>query len=118
MEMYRQVGDLQVDDTGVAYRGLIVRHLILPEGLSGSEDSLTWLAQKISPAITISIMSQYYPCHKAPEIPGLSRTITFTEYSEVVDLLEKLGLENGWLQEMDAPTNYLPDFARKGSPFE
>jgi putative pyruvate formate lyase activating enzyme len=116
-EMYRQVGDLMVDENEIAYRGVIVRHLILPDRLSGSEDSLTWLAQQVSPTITLSIMSQYYPCHKASEIPGLSRTITYEEYSEVVELLEKLGLENGWLQEMDAPANYLPDFTRKGNPF-
>jgi putative pyruvate formate lyase activating enzyme len=117
-EMYRQVWDLQVDENEVAYRGLIVRHLILPERLAGSEDSLTWLARNVSPTVTVSIMSQYYPCHKATQMQGLSRTITYEEYSEVVALLEKLGLENGWLQEMDAPTNYLPDFSREGHPFE
>jgi putative pyruvate formate lyase activating enzyme len=91
--------------------------LILPGGLAGSEQSLTWLAQEVSPSITVSIMSQYYPCHKAPQIPELARTITYAEYSEVANLLEKLGLENGWLQEMDAPANYLPDFTREGHPF-
>jgi putative pyruvate formate lyase activating enzyme len=117
-EMYRQVGDLQIDANEIAARGLIVRHLILPGGLAGSADSLTWLAQEVSPNVTISIMSQYYPCHKAAGIPELARTITYEEYSEVVNLLEKLGLENGWLQEMDAPDNYLPDFGREGHPFE
>jgi putative pyruvate formate lyase activating enzyme len=117
-EMYRQVGDLQVDENEIAYRGVIVRHLILPERLAGSEESLTWIAQKVSNTITLSIMSQYFPCFKATRTPELSRTITYEEYSEVTALLEKLGLENGWLQEMDAPANYLPDFTRKDSPFE
>jgi putative pyruvate formate lyase activating enzyme len=116
-EMYRQVGDLQIDKNEIAYRGIIVRHLILPGNLAGSEESLTWLTGEISQAITVSIMSQYYPCHKATEIPELSRTITYKEYSRVVELLEKLGVENGWLQEMDAPANYLPDFSREGHPF-
>lgn len=116
-EMYRQVGDLQVDENEIAYRGVIVRHLILPGDISGSEQSLTWLAQEVSESVTVSIMSQYYPCYKAKEIPELSRTITYGEYSAVVDLVEKLGLENGWLQEMDAPTNYLPDFSQEGNPF-
>jgi putative pyruvate formate lyase activating enzyme len=116
-EMYRQVGDLQVDENEVAFRGVIVRHLILPGGLAGSEESLTWLAREVSPSITVSIMSQYYPCHLATQILELARTITYEEYSEVVDLLKKLGLENGWLQEMDAPTHYLPDFNREGHPF-
>jgi putative pyruvate formate lyase activating enzyme len=116
-EMYRQVCNLEVDDNEVAMRGLIVRHLILPEKLAGSHDSLTWLAREVSVDVTISLMSQYYPCHLAKGITGLSRTITYDEYSEVVDLLHELGLENGWLQEMDAPANYLPDFEREGHPF-
>ena len=116
-EMYRQVGDVQVDEDEIAFRGVIVRHLILPEKIAGSQESLTWLASEVSPNVTVSIMSQYFPCHKARQIPGLDRTITYEEYSEVVELQEKLGLENGWLQEMDAPTNYLPDFNREGNPF-
>jgi putative pyruvate formate lyase activating enzyme len=118
LEMYRQVGNLQVNENELAFRGVIVRHLILPDGLSGSAESLRWLSQEVSPDITLSIMSQYYPCYKAGQIPSLSRTITYQEYSVVVDLLEKYGLENGWLQEMDAPSNYLPDFNREGHPFE
>jgi putative pyruvate formate lyase activating enzyme len=117
-EMYRQVGNLQVDEDEIAYRGVIVRHLILPSQIAGSKESLTWLAREVSPEVTISIMSQYFPCHKATQMPELARTITFEEYSEVVKLQEKLGLENGWLQEMDAPANYLPDFNREGHPFE
>ena len=72
-EMYRQVGDLQVDENEVAYRGVIVRHLILPDGLAGSAESLTWLAREVSPSVTVSIMSQYYPCHLAIKIPELSQ---------------------------------------------
>jgi putative pyruvate formate lyase activating enzyme len=117
-EMYRQTGDLKSDENEIAYRGVIVRHLILPEGVAGSEDSLRWLAEEVSRTITISVMSQYYPCFKALDTPELSRTITYGEYKKVVDIMEKLGLENGWLQEMDAPANYLPDFDRDGHPFQ
>ncbi len=116
-EMYRQVGDLVVDDDGLARRGLIVRHLILPHGIAGSQDSLSWLARALSPDVTVSIMSQYYPCHRAPTVPLLSRKITAAEYSQVVDLLEGLGLENGWVQEMDSAETYLPDFQRHPHPF-
>jgi putative pyruvate formate lyase activating enzyme len=115
-EMYRQVGDLQTDEDEIAYRGLIVRHLILPERLAGSRASLSWLAREISPTVTISVMSQYFPCHMANQNPPLDRTLIYAEYAEVTDLLKKLGLENGWLQEMDAPANYLPDFSRE-NPF-
>jgi putative pyruvate formate lyase activating enzyme len=117
-EMYQQVGDLELDENEIAVKGVIVRHLILPESLAGSRRSLTWLARQISPNITVSIMSQYYPCHQAAQYRELSRTITYEEYSKVVDLLEELGLDNGWLQEMDAPANYLPDFNREGHPFQ
>ena len=116
-EMYRQVGELVVDDEGIAHRGLIVRHLILPNRLAGSQDSLTWLAGEVSPTVTVSIMSQYLPTHRAVRIPLLARTISSSEYSEVIGLLDKLGIENGWVQEMGASDNYLPDFAHEGHPF-
>ncbi|MBI2979956.1 MAG: radical SAM protein [Chloroflexi bacterium] len=117
-EMYRQVGDVVLDEAGVAQKGLIVRHLILPNGLAGSEDSLTWLVNQVSPAVTVSIMSQYFPAHRAGRIPALLRTISPSEYSEVVRLVDRLGLENGWIQEMGAAENYLPDFKRPGHPFD
>ena len=117
-EMYRQVGDLVVDKHGIAQRGLIVRHLILPNDIASSQESLTWLAQELSPSVTVSVMSQYSPQHKAPQIPLLSRKISTAEYETVLDLLFDLKLDNGWMQEMDAPDNYLPDFEREGHPFD
>jgi len=116
-EMYRQVGNLILDDAGLARQGLIVRHLILPNNVAGSEESLSWLAQEISPEATVSIMSQYLPVHRATKIPEISRKILLAEYEAVVDLLSRLGLENGWLQEMGAQENYVPDFDRDGHPF-
>ncbi len=116
-EMYSQVGNLVVDDDGIAQRGLIVRHLILPNRLAGSQDSLTWLVQEISPKVAVSIMSQYFPAHRASRIPLLSRTILSAEYSEVTRLIDELSLVNGWIQEMGASKNYLPDFASEGAPF-
>jgi putative pyruvate formate lyase activating enzyme len=117
-EMYRQVGNLVVDENGVARRGLIVRHLILPEDIAGSEDSLRWLAGEVSPDVALSVMAQYYPANKAGRITALSRRIKYEEYSKVVSLLRRLDLNNGWVQEMDAPENYRPDFALEGHPFE
>jgi len=115
-EMYRQVGNLIVDG-GIAQKGLIVRHLILPNRIAGSKDSLTWLVREVSPRVTVSIMSQYFPTNLAPQIPLLSRTISSEEYKEVMELVEKLGIENGWLQGMGASRDYLPDFSRPGYPF-
>jgi len=118
LEMHRQVGDeLVLDDSGLAQRGLIIRHLILPNGLAGSRDSLTWLVHNISPEVTVSIMSQYYPAHLAPRMPELRRGISVSEYSQVFELLDELGLDHGWVQEMDAAENYLPHFERGGHPF-
>ena len=116
-EMYRQVGGLVVDKSGLAQRGLIVRHLILPNGLSGSRESLTWLAKEISSRVTISAMSQYHPLHRAYQFPLLSRNISPSEYQEVLKVMEELGLEKGWTQKMDAQEDYLPDFEREGHPF-
>ena len=116
-EMCRQVGELVVDESGVAQRGLIVRHLILPNGIAGSEESLTWLAREVSPTVTVSIMAQYYPSHKARDERLLSRTISQAEYEEVLRLLDEVGLENGWVQEIGVAENYLPDFDREGHPF-
>jgi len=116
-EMHRQVGSLMVDEFGLAQRGLIVRHLILPKGLAGCEQSLTWLARELSPTVTVSIMSQYLPLHWAPRIPLLSRKISAAENETVLQLLNDVGIENGWVQGMGASEDYVPDFEWEGHPF-
>jgi len=117
LEMYRQAGDLILNDSGLAQKGLIVRHLILPNGLAGIRDSLTWLVKEVSQKVTVSIISQYYPAHLAHQIPQLQRKISLPEYLDVLKLLDELGLENGWIQDMEAAENYLPHFDRDGHPF-
>ncbi len=116
-EMYRQVGDLEMDESDVAQRGVIVRHLVLPNDIAGSRESLTWLAREVSPTITVSIMSQYLPVHRAGTFPEIARKITCAEYQAVLKLVDELGLENGWIQEMESPESYVPDFEREGHPF-
>jgi putative pyruvate formate lyase activating enzyme len=116
-EMYRQAGNLLLDENAIAQRGLIVRHLILPGGLAGSEESLTWLAKEVSPELNVSLMAQYYPAHHAARFPALSCGISEAEYFEVIDLLDKLNMDNGWIQEMSASDNYQPDFEQGGHPF-
>jgi len=117
-EMYRQVGDLLVNKDGVAKKGLIVRHLILPERLAGSEELITWLAKELSSKVTVSIMSQYYPTHLSSSFASLRRKITAAEYQEVVHMVNAAGMENGWFQEMESAETYLPDFMRTEHPFE
>lgn len=99
-EMFRQVGNLVVDDAGIAERGLIVRHLVLPNGLSGTETVMRFLAEEVSRDVYISLMAQYFPAYKAVESGELSRRITHEEYEEARSIMEKYGLENGWMQEI------------------
>ncbi len=94
-EMHRQVGDLKIDDDGIAYRGLLVRHLILPNDIAGSEKIFRFLAEKVSKNTYINIMDQYRPEFKAWEFEGLSRRPTSKEYSDAVKLAESYGLTNG-----------------------
>ena len=118
VEMFRQVGPLIIDENGLAKRGLIVRHLVLPGGLSGSRRALKRLADEISPDITVSLMAQYYPASHARGMPELARTITVSEYEEALDAFADSGLENGWAQELsEAPDYYQPDF-HQANPFE
>lgn len=99
-EMYRQVGDLKMDDNGIAVRGLLVRHLVLPENISGTRGSMNFVANEISPKTYISLMSQYFPAYTAPESEILKRKITGPEFQDAVDAFHDSGLENGWIQEI------------------
>ncbi len=100
-EMFRQVGNLELDEQGIAKRGLIIRHLILPGGLSGTEGVMKFLAEEISKDVHISLMSQYFPAYRINEFKELSRRITVEEYEDARSIMEKCGLENGWVQERD-----------------
>ncbi|MFH0748753.1 MAG: radical SAM protein [Candidatus Bathyarchaeota archaeon] len=95
-EMYRQVGDLQSDNRGIAQRGLLVRHLVLPSNLAGSEKVLDFLAKEISKDCYVNIMAQYRPCGKAGEYPELNRRPTLPEYVRVINYARKLGLHRGF----------------------
>lgn len=98
-EMLRQVGHLELDDAGVAVRGLIIRHLVLPEGAAGSGETLRWIAANLGTETHIALMNQFFPAHRAAETPGIHRKITDEEYDEAVEALEEAGLENGWVQD-------------------
>jgi putative pyruvate formate lyase activating enzyme len=91
-EMHRQVGDLQTDEWGVAQRGLLVRHLVLPNQLAGTEEVIRFLAQEVSHNTYLNIMAQYHPAYKALDWPRLSRRITDREFSEAVELAHRYGL--------------------------
>ena len=101
-EIYRQVGDTLVLDDGIARRGMIVRHLILPGGLSGTPQVMAWLASALSPNVHVSVMNQYFPAHKAVNDPVLGRKATASEYEAALDAFEAAGLQNGWMQEHES----------------
>ena len=94
-EMHRQVGDLTVNERGIAYRGLLIRHLVLPNNLGGSEKVLEFAAE-LSKECYVNIMAQYRPCGRAYEHEELSRRPTSTEYYRVVNYARKLGLHRGF----------------------
>jgi putative pyruvate formate lyase activating enzyme len=99
-EMHRQVGDLILDSKGIAMRGLLVRHLILPRGISGTAEIMQFLSEEISEKTAVSLMSQYFPAHEATRMEGVGRRITREEYLEARKILERYGLTEGWHQEI------------------
>ena len=100
-EMHRQVGDLVLDGHGVAQRGLLVRHLVLPDGIAGSGEVLGFLANEVSRNTHVNLMDQYRPCYRADEYPELDRPITRGEYREALAAAERAGLAR--LDRRDMP---------------
>jgi putative pyruvate formate lyase activating enzyme len=117
-EMYRQTGaEIDLDDDGHITRGLIIRHLVLPGQVENSKAVLRFIAEKLSPDVYISLMSQYHPTPAVRDHPKLHRCLRPEEYEQVVDEFERLGFYRGWVQNLSSPSHYLPDFDRR-HPFE
>ena len=91
-EMHRQVGDLVMDERGIATRGLLVRHLVLPEGLAGTEEVVEFIAAEISPHTYLNVMDQYHPCDRACEHPFLNRRIGVREYEDALACARRAGM--------------------------
>jgi putative pyruvate formate lyase activating enzyme len=91
-EMHRQVGDLAEDDQGVARRGLLVRHLVLPDGLAGTREIMEFLAREISPRTYVNVMGQYRPCGRAAEHPTLRKFLTTLEHEQAQQMAREAGL--------------------------
>ncbi len=98
-EMQRQVGVAQIDGHGIIKRGLIIRHLVLPDNISGTEKIMKFIAQEISADTYISLMSQYLPSYQAGNFPEINRRITSEEYARAQQAMQKYGLSCGWIQE-------------------
>ena len=115
-EMKSQVGDLIIAG-GVAQRGLLIRHLVLPSGLGGTKKVIRWIKGHLGPGTAVSLMSQYYPAGRAAAIPMINRRISKAEYDPLVDFMREEGFENVFLQDLESSHAYRPDF-RKREPFQ
>ena len=108
-EMYRQVGTPVLDENGVMKKGLMIRHLILPNEVQNSKKVLKWIKENIDSNVYVSIMAQYFPTYKAKEIPEIARKITKEEYEKVENYLYELELQNGYIQELgEHEEEYVP----------
>ena len=93
-EMHRQVGELAVDEQGIAQRGLIIRHLVMPENIAGTDRFVRWVAKELTPTTYVNIMAQYRPEHEAFDHPEISRRITNDEWSQAMAWAKEAGLTN------------------------
>ena len=113
-EMYRQVGAPILDENGIMKKGLMIRHLILPNYIENSKKVLKWIKENMDNKVYISIMAQYFPTYKAKEDNMINRKLNNEEYKELEDYLFSLGLENGYMQELgEHEEEYVPDFKDK-----
>jgi putative pyruvate formate lyase activating enzyme len=110
LEMFRQVGHLQIDSNGLAKKGVLCRLLVLPGNLNQVDKILQWLSKHLGTSTCISLMAQYYPAYNASKYPLLSRPITSGEYEFALDRYEDLGFHNGFIQELAATPEWTPDF--------
>lgn len=98
-EMHRQAGIAKFDKQDIMQRGTIIRHLVLPDNISGTQKIMQFIAKEVSEETYISLMSQYHPYYKAELSPEINRRISYSEYEEAKKLMKKYGLYNGWTQD-------------------
>lgn len=115
-EMFSQVGPVQFDEQGMLQKGVVVRHMVMPNGVEDTMDILTWIAEYLPlDDILVSVMSQYTPFYKSADYPEINRRLTQEEYDRVLDWMECMGIEQGFVQELSsAKEEYTPDFSLQG----
>lgn len=117
-EMYYQKGSvLSINEDGIADRGMLIRHLVLPGHVEESKKVLKSIAEELSTGVHISLMSQYHPTTMVVNHPQLNRALYKSEYETVAEAMEEMRFRNGWIQDMDSFQNYRPDFSKE-NPFE
>jgi len=114
-EMKRQVGRNRYTEDGIIEKGLIIRHLVLPGHTDDSKQLLKWIHDDLGPRTSVSLMSQYYPIHRAAELPGMNRRLSPEEYEDVRRCFVELGFDEGFAQDhSSASRDYTPDFDGRG----
>ena len=108
-EMYRQVGSPKLNEEGIMQKGLMVRHLILPNEIENSKKVLKWIKENLDENVFISIMAQYFPTYLAKDVENLNRKLTKEEYEEIENYVYELDLENGYMQDLgEHEEEYVP----------
>ncbi len=111
LQMYKQVGSPKLNKDGIIEKGLIIRHLVLPNYIENSKNVLKWIHENIDKNVYVSIMAQYFPTYKAKQDEKINRKLTKEEYSEIEEYVLKLGIENGYMQELgEHEEEYVPNF--------
>ena len=111
LEMYKQVGSPKLDENGIIKKGLMIRHLVLPNNIEDSKNVLKWIKENLNDEVYINIMAQYFPTYKAKEIEELNRKLNIQEYKEIENFVYELDIKNGYLQELgEHEEEYVPDF--------
>ena len=111
LEMYKQVGSVKLNNDGIITKGVIIRHLILPNHIQNTKNILKWIHENMKDDVYVSIMAQYFPTYKAKEDLSLNRKITRKEYKIVENYIYELGLKNGYMQDLgEHEEEYVPKF--------
>lgn len=111
LEMQKQVGVPKLNGNGIIQKGLIIRHLVLPNNIENSEKILRWIKSNINEEVYTSIMAQYFPSYKAKQMNDINRKLSEEEYAKIEDLVYELDIKNGYMQELgEHEEEYVPDF--------
>ena len=111
LEMQRQIKSTVIDEKGIMKKGIIIRHMILPNHIENSKHVLKWIKENMREDVYVSLMAQYFPTYKAIETNDINRKLTYEEYKEVEDYLFELDIKNGFVQDLeDEEEKYVPDF--------
>ena len=110
-QMYKQVGAPEFDERGIIKKGIIIRHLVLPNNIQNSKQILKWIKENMDKNVYVSIMAQYFPTYKAKEDKLINRKLNKQEYKEIEEYVYKIGIENGYMQDLgEHEEEYVPNF--------